>query len=472
MTQKFESEIINAFYKFLLKNGLKESTCNDYCRRILAICKQFHITPEELFEGRARYSIDDLIGIYTNHPEMKAENAKKHNAPLSALKWFKKFMEEGAKESAEIQELKRIIRNILSCSGSSVNSSAVSVDLLDDDFWKAFAEYLREMGLKESTISCYIKQYIKKCLEIYLDLSMLDFKIFDDKIKLVLAQALHRLLYKAIKSNANEKDKKRLQDYNSAVRALIAFLESLLPSVEELSEEDQSLQEEEVVAPAASSHVVLAFSEDDVDDVYTYDELIQIFKSRIATQDRSYKDAYLPCRVLQKIFGKNPKYRALIKAMLDRTVFLLGNNKKALLKDIQEIYFSKGYVWVKLKNGEIELLYTEVFCKGKSVGYDVMRASKISDLTLDHDMALRQHLPTALNFYPNLKKLSDSVVKFRKTFHKSNDKYALAKAFFEQIYPGLEIDEEELLNELCDFYNKINFTIMLGKYNCSKNGRP
>ena len=173
--------------------------------------------------------------------------------------------------------------------------------------------------------------------------------------------------------------------------------------------------------------------------------------------------------MLQKIFGKNPKYKALIKDMLDRTVFLLANNQKVLLKDIQEIFFCKGYVWVKLKNGEIKQLYTEVFCKGKSAGYDVMRASKISDLTLDHDMALRQHLPTALNSYPNLKKLSDSIVAFRKTFHKPNDKHALAKAFFEQIYPTLHLDEKKLLEELCDFYHRITFTIMFGRYNCSKN---
>ena len=607
---RFESEIINAFYEFLLKNGLKESTCNDYCRRILAICKQFHITPEELFEGRARYSIDDLIGIYTNHPEMKAENAKKHGAPLSALKKFKKFMEirrsghlqnkivgeriyikyapiyqsfviinkhisgftiqdrhfelvyeqnERVCDIVEMQiddknysdliavmrryknylndskksiweifphggvsafeyrfedkfsvyggvwplfvggkpaddatiEFKRVIENIFRQSGgksvpvfatpvgnpapvpaasapAAKHSAAGKADLSAGGFWEDFAEYLKEQrGLSEISVKYYL-QYLRKSFETYLGMDMHAIQDRGEDERLSLVKQLHGALSRAIHTSADEKEKKRLRNYSSAVGALGDFLESLQSPVEEQEEE----MREEVPVPPVSSEEVPAFCEDDVDDSYTYKELQSKFRSRLTTQDRNYDESCLPCRVLNDIYSDNPIYEDLLKRMFDRVVFLLANNQKVTLKDIVEVCFCKGLVWLKLKNGEVKLLYTEVYVKGKPMGYDKMPATMVSELTLDHDEALRKQLPKELENYPTLKKLSDYVVEFRKTFHSPNSKYKLAKAFFEQIYPCLGMDEEALLDELCAFYNKITFTIMFGKYNCSKNGRP
>lgn len=161
--------------------------------------------------------------------------------------------------------------------------------------------------------------------------------------------------------------------------------------------------------------------------------------------------------------------------MFGRVVFLLADNRKVTLKDIDEVCFCKGLVWLKLKNGEVKLLYTEVFRKHKHMGYDKMPATDVSELTLDHDEALCKQLPKELENYPTLKNLSDHVVKLRKMRKALSlpiDKTSIADAFFDQIYPNLKMDEEALLSELCDFYDKINFTIMYGKYNCSKNGRP
>ena len=290
MLQKpqFEYEIINAFYEYLLKNGLKESTCKDYCGRIQAICKEFHITPEELFDGRARYTVDDLIGKYSTEPVYKEENARRHNALLSALKQFKKFKEESAGESAEEKELRRRIIDFIRGASSFVNSSAVPAVLSATDFWEDFAEFLRDAGLKESTIQCYIKQYLKRTFEGYLGMGLSDFSKLGDEEKCALVRELHARLSTA-KCSVGGDSKKTVQNYSSAVGALGDFLESLEPPIEEQEEAG------EVPAPFTSSEEEPTFCEDDVDDTYTYKEFLSKFRSRLITQDRSYEKGYLPC---------------------------------------------------------------------------------------------------------------------------------------------------------------------------------
>ena len=617
MSQKsrFESEIINAFYEFLLKNGLKESTCNDYCKRILAICKQYQIAPEELFEGRARYSIDDLIGIYTNHPEMKEENAQKHGAPLSALKKFKNFMEirrsghlqnkivgeriyikyapiyqsfviinkhisgftiqdrhfelvyeqnervcdivekqiddknysdliavmrryknylndskksiweifphggvsafeyrfedkfsvyggvwplfVGGKPADEATiEFKRVIENIIhqaggkpvpvsaSPAGNSVSVPTTSApvakkpaagktDLLTDEFWGDFAQFLRENGLSESSIRCYITQYLKNAFKNYLGIDILDFSGLDDETKIDTVKELHSKLSKAILLGTGLDSKKTQQNYSSAVVKLEVFLDERfselsdgLPAASEEIPipEEVPVSEEEPVSTSDKAPMP-----EEVENVYPYKDLLFIFKQRLITQDRSYKDTYLPCRLLNKIFSKNPRYKKLLNDVLDGTIFLLGDGKKTTLKEIDEIWFSGGHVWVILKNGTKEILYTEVYKKKSSAGLEKMSATRVRELSLDHDEPLAKLFNRLLSTYPSLKRLSDEYIAYRDSLENNPGKSRLATGFYRDKYAAFKLDKEQLLNDLCDLYKKISLTIMYGRYNSSKN---
>lgn len=566
---RFESEIINAFYEFLLKKGLKESTCNDYCRRILAICEQFHITPEDFLAGRGKYSIDDLIGLYSNHPEMKAENAAKHNGPLSALKQFKNFaaasvlpkeetgillsqeegdrsfvnftkhisgiyiqnrycvitysenrmvcdrvekqindrnyadliatmckyqhlLNESQKSVVEIfpyggapvyryafagkksvfggvwplfvsedrtlqeeahAELHRAIGNIVKQAGGKslfqrTKAAAFMAEILNDPFWQAFADYLSDEGLAENSIVCYIWQYLRKSFEKYLGMDCRDFSKLDDADKIRTAEDLHAKLA-AAKNAGGTDSKKTVQNYSSAVSALLAFLQG------------------SVSAAAAALVSVPAAT---VIDEYPYQELLRIFKARLITQDREYRGAALPCRLLNKLFSRDPNYKKLIKEVLDNTVFLLGKGRTITLKDIDKVRFAGGNVWVVPKNGTEEELYTEVYQKGKYMGQAKMQATRIRELSLDHDVPLANMFGGLLNSCPNLKKLSDGILAYKATLGGNRQaKSQFTTDFYNTQYRSLGIDEVALLAELSMLYRNISLTIMQLNYNISKN---
>jgi len=91
--KRFSNYILEYFYLFLIKNGKTPKTAYDYVKRVERICKEYKITVEDLFNRKSGYSINDLIGMYSPNGMKSDENKKKHNAPLSALKQFRDFME-------------------------------------------------------------------------------------------------------------------------------------------------------------------------------------------------------------------------------------------------------------------------------------------------------------------------------------------------------------------------------------------
>ena len=88
----FSDEVLRRFYDYLIKNRKTKKTAYDYVKRIERICKEYGITPEELFNKKSGYSINDLIGMYSKNGVKSDENRKCHNAPSSALKQFRDFM--------------------------------------------------------------------------------------------------------------------------------------------------------------------------------------------------------------------------------------------------------------------------------------------------------------------------------------------------------------------------------------------
>lgn len=88
----FSNNILELFYYFLIKKGKTEKTSYDYVKRVEKICKEYVISVDSLFNETLGYSISDLIGMYSSNGIKSEENKKKHNAPLSALKQFRDFM--------------------------------------------------------------------------------------------------------------------------------------------------------------------------------------------------------------------------------------------------------------------------------------------------------------------------------------------------------------------------------------------
>lgn len=91
--RKIRSDVLQSFYDYLIRTGKTENTSYDYTKRVERICKEFGIDVNDLYHRQSNYSIDDLIGMYECGAKAE-ENKEKHNAPLSALKRFKDYMNQ------------------------------------------------------------------------------------------------------------------------------------------------------------------------------------------------------------------------------------------------------------------------------------------------------------------------------------------------------------------------------------------
>lgn len=99
--RKFDNNILERFYNYLIRTRKTEKTAYDYVKRVERICKEFNIKVEDLFYRSSSFSINDLIGIYSRGGVKSDENIKKHNAPLSALKQFRDFMNGSSEDDYE-----------------------------------------------------------------------------------------------------------------------------------------------------------------------------------------------------------------------------------------------------------------------------------------------------------------------------------------------------------------------------------
>lgn len=82
---------LDRFYDYL-KAVLSKNTADKYRSAIKKLCNDYNIDLEDLFNGDANYSIDDLIGIYET--DRKDENEKRSGEITASLKKFKEFSEK------------------------------------------------------------------------------------------------------------------------------------------------------------------------------------------------------------------------------------------------------------------------------------------------------------------------------------------------------------------------------------------
>ena len=359
------------------------------------------------------------------------------------------------------------------------------------NFIEDFKIYLDEVqGFKEGSIKSYVS-YTKTAFKKYMKISDV-FSNADVELLSILAEQLHKKLYDVLQHPETTADKpKTIKNYRSGLVAFMEFLgsydeavaPSTAPSFERSGIISKSQNETADSAKDSTSESCEPTQTDVPDiqafagtaslqtDVYENKDLFRIFKSRLITQDRIYSDGtYLPCRMFNKLFSKDKSYKELIKSVLAKTVFLLDGGDKAVLSDVKAIAFEGNEVFAVLKNGVKKAVITEVHVNGQPVTYEKIRTERIRDLSLDHDVPLVKLVNENILHYPNMMTLSNSLIAYKNAnTGKGYTKSKLSTYFMRDEYSKLRIDKTQLLNELCDLYNKVNLTIMLSKYNSSKN---
>lgn len=359
-------------------------------------------------------------------------------------------------------------------------------NLLED-----FKTYLDEIQcFKEGSIKSYIS-YTKTAFTKYMGISDV-FSRTDVELLSIMAEQLHKKLYNVLQHSETATDKpKTIKNYRSGLVAFMEFLNaydetvepSTVPSSKHVSAVSKSQEETIDIANISTLEGCeppqtdvcdvqsLAGTESLQTDIYENKDLFRIFKSRLITQDRVYSNGtYLPCRMFNKLFSKDKTYKNLIKSVLAKTVFLLDGGDKAILSDVKAISFEGNEVFAVLKNGVKKAVVTEVHVKGQAVTYEKLMTERIRDLSLDHDVPLVKLVNESISHYPNMMTLSNSLIAYKDAnAGKGYTKSKLSTYFFHDKYSTLRIDETQLLSELCNLYNKVNLTIMLSKYNSSKN---
>jgi hypothetical protein len=258
----------------------------------------------------------------------------------------------------------------------------------------------------------------------------------------------------------NTKDKvikKHISNYKSAVSALSEFI----------TREDKA--DETLVS-------LLPMVELPFESVYTQNELIKKFNSRLITQERYYygDNASFSARVINRIATK-VKRKNICKELILNTRFLYNANENDffLLKDITKLIIkTDGSVKIEVDGKEYDV-YTQVYNEGKFVGFENLRVSSVEFISLDHIHSMHELYPTFLKSHIELQKFSDSVLKHR--LHSLDMRIdQFATYYYNCIYPniasddGIVLDENLLIDDVCEFIEQLELLIIHKKYNSSK----
>lgn len=220
---------------------------------------------------------------------------------------------------------------------------------------------------------------------------------------------------------------------------------------------------------------------------YSQGELKEIFNQRLTTQDRFYEKIFLPITILNKLTNNN--YNELNESELPDTKFLFGKrvNDYVLFKDIESvsIYVVDQKVYMKSKKDKKEKL---VWTETKNIGdFEPLKTISISDLSLDHNNAVKQQLKNSVDDYPEIKKMTDEIIKSLGADPKDFENYReieiggkdiseviSEKGKSEEIYNKIvnKIDKNNLKKDLDKLFKEVGgYTIMHRSYNSSQGGK-
>ena len=335
----------------------------------------------------------------------------------------------------------------------------------NDALKKFFKDYKAYLVDTDRSIYCadqYCTYLRKACALLNLGEGFIEaiVAISDVNVQASLCEYLMAKLSNEFKSTTDKALKKQISNYKSAVAAFSEFL---------TYEEDENATILSLL-PA----VTLPF-----ESVYDQKELINIFKSRLESQERYYMDAgdnaSFSARVIKRIATKT-KRKDIYKALILNTRFLYqaDENKFFRLSEISQLIVkTDGFVKIEVKGTEYDV-YTQVYVKGKFMGYELLRVGSVALVSLDHVRSMHELYPSFLDEHVELKKLSDNVLKHRRV-HSDMNNSQFATHYYNEIYQnisadeGIVIDENLLMDDVCEFIEKLELIILHKSYNSSKN---
>lgn len=328
------------------------------------------------------------------------------------------------------------------------------------NFFKEYKEFLIETDHSANSADQYCTYLRKTCALLNLGEGFLEaiYAIADVTVKASLCEFLMAKLSNEFKCAEDKTTKKHISNYKSAVSALTEFV---------------AMDEESTDGIVDS---FLPAVEMPFESVYDKKMLINIFKSRLGTQERYYyaDDESFSARVLNKIVTKEKRPNIYEKLILEtKFLYEADNNKFFRLSEISKLIIkTDGYVKIEVKGKEYDV-YTQVYVKGNFVGFELLRVDSVRLISLDHVHSVHEIYPEFLDSHDELHKLSKNMIKHRRKFPEMrNDEFA--KLYFKTIYPdveskeGVSIDNNLLIDQAIEFIEKLELLIVHKSYNSSK----
>ncbi len=326
-------------------------------------------------------------------------------------------------------------------------------------FFKEYKEYLVETDRTVNTADQYCTYLRKTCDLLNLGEGFIEalVAISDTNVRAALCEYVMAKLSHESEITKDKVLKKHVSNYRSAVSALSEFVSK-----------DEA---EPSTVVSFLPTVALPF-----ESVYDQKELINKFNSRLITQERYYygDGASFSARVINRIATKI-KRKNIYKELILNTRFLYGaeESKFFLLKDITKLTIkTDGFVKIEVDSKEYDV-YTQVYTEGKFVGFELLRVSSVEFISLDHVHSMHELYPPFLITHPELHKLSDNVIKHRLHYLDMRiDQFATY--YYNEVYPniaaddGIVLDENLLMDDVCEFIELLELMIIHKKYNSSK----
>ena len=323
------------------------------------------------------------------------------------------------------------------------------------NFYKAYKEYLIETDHSANTSDQYCTYLRKACALLNLGEGFIEaiIAISDIKTQAALCEYLMARLSDAFEKNNTNIPKKHISNYKSAVATLSAFI--VKEEIAESTTEACSSFLPAITLPCES--------------VYTQQDIIRIFKQRLVTQDRYYATSCLPVRIITKI-NRNSVKKDIYKNIILNTKFLYDKdaNKFFRLSEITKLTIkTDGFVKIEVKGKEYDV-YTEIYSKGKFIGYEPIRVDSFALLSLDHVLPVHSELQKFLPTHSEFKKFSDNIISYKESCPEMTIAQ-FSTDYFEKVYPSLSVDESILMDEIRTFIDSLELTILHRSFNSSKN---
>ena len=248
------------------------------------------------------------------------------------------------------------------------------------EYWLESNQYTTETG--KCYVNCYTKNIVKKILcpwfekhNLLITYDNFNQSAKNEEIRSLIESLSECIIEYELKNPNHNLAKKTLINYRSGLRAFFTFLET------ECLYFDCKLNKKSL-----RKHIK------DLGGSFCYiqKQIIEVFFSRLITQDRVYENMIYPARVLNQIFNNSEKkscYKALLRDKIMETKFLISDNSESSvsLENISKVTIkpieNNVYIYHKGKSYE---LFTEKPSKGNNT-YEKLNAQCFGDLSLDHD---------------------------------------------------------------------------------------